>query len=138
MIRRATNKDIDQLVHLFDLYRQFYNQESNQASAKAFIRECLEKNESTVFVADPEDNSDNLAGFVQLYPSFTSIGLKKTWILNDLFVHHQYRKSGFGEKLILAASTYSQESGARSLMLQTAKTNEVAQKLYEKLGWVRG
>ena len=33
-------------------------------------------------------------GFVQLYPTFTSIGAKRAWVLNDLFVVPEARRRG--------------------------------------------
>lgn len=42
-----------------------------------------------------------------------------------------------GQKLIGAAVEFSKQNGATSLSLQTAADNFSAQKLYEKLGWVK-
>ena len=39
--------------------------------------------ESVVFIAFDEINP---IGFVQLYPSFSSLSMKKSWVLNDLYV----------------------------------------------------
>lgn len=137
MIRKATIEDLKQLTVLFDLYRQFYKQETNLQAAEQFLLQRLQNEESVIFVAESEESSKKLQGFVQLYPSFTSIGLKRSWILNDLYVDPAARGQGIGEKLLRAAESFSSESGARNLMLQTARTNETAQRLYEKLGWMR-
>ena len=47
------------------------------------------------------------------------------------------RGRGVGEALMDAARTLALSNGAAELMLQTARTNATAQRLYEKLGWVR-
>lgn len=133
MIRKATLQDLAELTRLLDLYRQFYGQASDHASIKRFVQERLEKGDSTIFVADTE--GVRLGGFTQLYPSFTTIGLQRIWILNDLFVDPTFRSQGFGEGLIKAAVDFSKASGARNLSLQTALTNTPAKKLYERLGW---
>ena len=61
--------------------------------------------------------------------------MKKQWVLNDLYVRMEERKSGAGEKLMRTAMEFGLRDGSRGLTLQTAVTNIPAQKLYEKLGW---
>ena len=45
-IARVARKDTDDLVPLFDGYRQFYGQRSDPASARAFLSERIERDES--------------------------------------------------------------------------------------------
>ena len=92
----------------------------------------MERNESVIFVAEKEGH---LVGFTQLYPLFSSTMMKTQWILNDLFVRKEERKSGAGEKLMKTAMEFGLKDGSRGLSLQTAVTNATAQRLYEKLGW---
>lgn len=134
MIRQATLDDVQELATLFDLYRQFYKQESDLHAAASFLKERILNNESVVFIAEDEI-SKRIIGFTQLYPGFSSIGLKRSWILNDLYVKNENRKQGMAEKLLIEATAFSRKSGARSIMLQTALANSPAQRLYEKLGW---
>ena len=98
IIIEGTINKLDELTILFDLYRQFYRQPSNIVETKLFLNERMSKKESIIFVSK-EDN-DSLSGFVQLYPIFTSVGLKRCWILNDLFVKADHRKKGIARKLI--------------------------------------
>ena len=49
-----------------------------------------------VFMAFEEGNP---VGFVQLYPSFSSVSMVRSWVLNDLYVKESARKKGFGEEL---------------------------------------
>jgi len=134
-IRAATISDLAQLAPLFDGYRQFYQQPTDVEGATEFLRARLKNQESVIFVSF--DEQEKLTGFVQLYPSFSSVGMRTTWVLNDLFVSPAYRKMKYGEALLLRAMEFSRESGARNLSLQTALTNANAQALYEKLGWKR-
>ena len=131
----ATMKELDQLAALFDGYRQFYKQPSDLDAAKAFLEARIKNQESVIFVATV--TPDTLAGFVQLYPSFSSIAMTTTWILNDLFVAPEFRQKKIGEALIAESVKFSKASGARNLSLQTALTNTSAQRLYEKMGWRR-
>ena len=48
IIRRATIEDLSQLAQLFDAYRQFYEQASDTALARAFIAERMNKQESVI------------------------------------------------------------------------------------------
>lgn len=133
-VRQATIADLDTLVPLFDAYRQFYGQPSNPAAARTFLKDRLEHQQSVILLAR-EDGRD--VGFAQLYPSFSSVRLSRTFILNDLFVTPEARASGFGRILLDAACTYGRQIGAARLSLSTAADNANAQSLYERAGWTR-
>ena len=132
-LTRATREDLIDLSVMFDQYRQFYGQTADLASAVIFLTERLKNDESMVFIARGNDGSP--LGFTQLYPSFSSVRLRRTWILNDLFVVETARRRGVAEALLKRAAEFARETGARGLMLQTAADNIPAQYLYEKLGW---
>ena len=100
--------------------------------ALIFIRERLEKEDSIIFVAV---HRKRMAGFIQLYPSYSSISMKRAWILNDLYVIPEARQEGVGQKLISAAIHLCEKTNANSLSLQTAPDNDRARKLYEKNGF---
>ena len=129
---QATIKDLESLSNLFNLYRLFYQQESDLEGAKAYIKERIENKESVLFVVKDEQN---YVGFIQLYPTFSSISMKRAWILNDLYVDEKARKQGVGELLLHKAKEYAIETGAKYLSLSTAKDNYSAQRLYEKNGY---
>ncbi|MEO1437962.1 MAG: GNAT family N-acetyltransferase [Bacteroidota bacterium] len=131
-VSKATLDDLEVVATLFDQYRVFYKQESNLAKAKAFIKARLERSESVIFLAYWEDQP---AGFTQLYPFFTSVGLATKWILNDLYVHASFRRRGVAMRLMLEAMDFAKISGAASISLETASDNHGAQRLYETLGW---
>jgi ribosomal protein S18 acetylase RimI-like enzyme len=134
-IVRAASKDLDDLVPLFDGYRQFYGQRSDEAAARAFLTERIERGESVIYLAYLSQRE--AAGFTQLYPSFSSVSLKPLWILNDLFVRSDIRRGGVGRALLDRARQDAVESGAKGLILSTAVTNKPAQTLYESCGWQR-
>jgi GNAT superfamily N-acetyltransferase len=133
-IRKATVADLDSLVPLFDAYRQFYKQVADEEGARKFLAERLEAEESVVFLAFEEERA---VGFTQLYPIFSSVGMRRSWLLNDLYVAAVARKKGVGERLLEAAKAWGRETGASWMMLETAADNDPAQALYEKNGWER-
>jgi ribosomal protein S18 acetylase RimI-like enzyme len=131
----ATLKNIEELTQLFDLYRQFYQEEPNLEKSKNFIRERLINKDSKIYMAC--DDNDRGLGFVQLYPLFCSIACEKIWLLNDLFVSQSKRQSGIGRLLMKTAANFVQENGGKRVDLATAKSNLMAQRLYESLGYIR-
>lgn len=133
-IRKASIEDIDQLSSLFNLYRMFYRQPSDEAACKQFLEERLQQNQSVIFIAVKDDA---VVGFIQFYPLFSSVGLQKTWLLNDVYVHEKERQQGIAKKLLDAAKQFGKETGAGWLLLQTANDNYIAQIVYEKNGWER-
>ena len=130
---RATLDHLDLLVPLFDGYRRFYGQPSEPERCRAFLYERLDHAESVIFLALLNDAG---AGMTQLYPSFSSVSLRRLWILNDLYVATTARRLGVGAALLDRARDWALETQAKGLILQTAVDNP-AQHLYEALGWQR-
>ena len=137
-IRRATLADVELVAPQFDLYRQFYQQTPNPELARQFITERLQRNESVIFVAvDDESTPQRAAGFVQLYPLFSSTQGRPMWLLNDLYVSALYRRNGVGRRLMEKAKDHAVSTGACVMELVTAANNRTAQTLYEKVGYKR-
>jgi ribosomal protein S18 acetylase RimI-like enzyme len=131
-IVRAEPGHLPALSPLFDQYRVFYEQKSDLMGASLFLEARMKASESVILLCFLEKTA---VGFVQLYPFFTSVGLKRTWVLNDLYVGPEWRKSGIGKALLVAARDYGISTGAAWLLLQTAANNFAGQALYEKCGW---
>lgn len=134
LIRHANLGDLEQLVGLFELYREFYKKPGQETEARVFLHERLARNESVVFVA--ERNDGKLIGFAQLYPSFTSLGLRRAWVLNDLYVIEDARRTKVASRLMAEVHAYARLTKAAYIQLETAKDNIKAQKLYASLGYV--
>lgn len=130
--RKATIEDIDAVSVLFDQYRIFYKQSSDLQGAKQFLTDRMQKNESVIFVVLLDGK---IVGFAQLYPVFSSVGMKPAWLLNDLFVAAESRGSGAADALLKAAQQMGADTGSCWLLLQTAINNHRAQRVYERNGW---
>jgi len=127
----------------------FYDQPTDLNGAREYIRERMERNESVILIAESEVDaekgdeyslkykslSSELGGFVQLYPSFSSVSMRPIWVLNDLYVHADHRQRGIARKLLQAARLWGDESGAVRIVLSTAISNKKAQALYESEGY---
>jgi GNAT superfamily N-acetyltransferase len=133
-IRRASETDLPTAAALFDGYRQFYGQAADYTLAEAFLRDRFANHDSVLFLAVEPGSSEGV-GFVQLYPSFSSVAVRRIWILNDLFVAPKMRRKGVGRALLEAARDFAASTGARRVVLSTAATNHEARALYESCGY---
>jgi GNAT superfamily N-acetyltransferase len=135
-ILRAGVEHIALVAPLFDCYRQFYKQEPDLPGATAFLTQRLNHQQSVVFLAVDEDAAPSTGvGFVQLYPSFSSVRMKPILVLNDLFVRQEARHRRVARLLMDAALTLARSTGAARLVLATAKDNLAARSLYLSLGY---
>lgn len=132
--KQASIEDLDAIAVLFNEYRIFYDQPSDLEGARQYLFDRLVSRESIIFIA-LENNSNRPIGFTQLYPSFSSISMRRSLILNDLYVQNSFRKNGAGRMLLDAAKTYAIQTQVKGLELSTAMTNNAAQKLYECYGY---
>ena len=106
-IRIAINEDLQSLTPLFDEYRKSLGQDSRLADCKEFIESRLLENDSVIFIAFLMDTP---VGFIQLYPSFSSLLLKPLWYFDDLFVAEPYRKRGIGTEQVKKAKELADET----------------------------
>jgi len=133
-VKQATMENIEEIVEIFNEYRIFYKQEPNMNEAKKFLFDRFEHLESVIFIAI-EMESNKIIGFTQLYPTFSSVSMKRSYTLNDLYVKENYREKGAGKLLLEKAKSYAIMTNAKGIGLSTAIDNENAQKLYEKNGY---
>ena len=130
-IRQATPEDVPYLALLFNSYRVFYGKTPDIGAAAQFLNDRLVRHESEIFVAV---EGDTIAGFMQLYPLFSSTRMKRLWLLNDLFVSEEYRGQGFSKALIEQAKELCRQTGACGFTLETGKDNIIGNQLYQQVG----
>jgi len=123
-----------EVARLFDAYRCWYGKESDPEGARHFISQRLRLNEAEIFFARRKEKA---VAFAQLYPMFTSVGMGRVWILNDLFVDESARRSGVGTMLLETVTEFAKQLGAVRLQLETWPSNTAAIAAYEALGWKR-
>ena len=133
-VERAGISQIEPAIELFEGYLRFYRKPAPRDAVREFIEARLRRRDSVIFLAWLDDSA---LGFVQLYPSFASLSLAPSWILNDLYVDPLARGRGVGEALMQAARELGIANGAAEIFLQTARDNVTAQRLYERLGYQR-
>ncbi len=131
--RAIDKKDLELVANLLDGYRVYYKKDSDYEGAKAFLSQRIQQQDSKIYVAETKPGT--LAGFVQLYPLFSSTRMKKLWLLNDLFVAPAFRGQRVSVGLINKAKELVQTSGACGMFLETEKTNKIGNSLYPSVGF---
>lgn len=132
-IIQANTEHIDQVVDLFDAYRVWYRKPSDKISGKAFILDRMNGKESIIYACETEEGT--LVGFTQLYPIFSSTRMKRMWLLNDLFVHPDFRGKGISKMLINQAKELAKSNQACGILLETETTNDIGNRLYPQEGF---
>ncbi len=130
----ADSSCLPELSNLFNQYRIFYGEETNLQGSTDFLKSRFENKDSIIMIA--QENSQ-IGGFIQLYPSFSSVGMQRIWILNDLFVGIKFRRKKFARSLMEEARKYAKETGVLRIDLATQVSNLFAQNLYESMGYIR-
>ncbi|QLG89340.1 GNAT family N-acetyltransferase [Chitinibacter bivalviorum] len=142
-ISNASILDLDDLAPLFVAYRQFYIDHSLQYAqcpqspeeARAFLAERLVLGDSRLYIAR---NAENQAiGFAQVFMSFSSMVLCRSWVLNDLFVSPDSRGQKIGEALLAHVELEAKATGVAILTMETSPENVHAHRLYQQMGYVR-
>ena len=134
-IVQATLEHLDQLTPLFIKYRELFGQVAYPESSRKFLSTRISRKESVIYLAMPDDE-ERILGFCQLYPSYSSLSLKRVWILNDIYVCEEARRQLVADHLIQAATKKAKETQAIRMRVSSSINNDVAHKLYESLGFV--
>ncbi|UVJ43479.1 GNAT family N-acetyltransferase [Pseudomonas sp. LS1212] len=134
-IIQATLEHLDLIAPLFVKYREFYGELAYPDSSRAFLEKRLRRKESVIYLALSDDDDSRLLGFCQLYPSFSSLSLKRVWILNDIFVAEDARRQLVADHLIKTAKKMAKETQAVRMRVSTSSNNDAAQKTYESIGF---
>lgn len=134
-IVQATLDHLDMLTPLFVKYREFYGMLPYPESSRKFLEKRLSRKESVIYLALPDDGDDRILGFCQLYPSFSSLSLKRVWILNDIYVSEDARRQLVADHLLQHARQMARDTNAVRMRVSTSNNNEVAKKVYESIGF---
>jgi len=120
-IRRMTLDDIEQVVAIDQVSFELPWPE------RTFRYEVAENSVSRPWVVD-------VAGRV--------VAMIVVWLIIDeahvatFATHPDFRRQGFGEKLLVHALKTAKEEGALTAMLEVRPSNDAAQEMYRKLGFI--
>ncbi|MGX9462466.1 GNAT family N-acetyltransferase [Shewanella sp. A14] len=107
-IRLASSIDLEPLTLLFDQYRQQLLQPSDYQACHRFLTCRLDENDSIIFVSIRDEE---MVGFVQLYPSYSSLLLAPVWYLEDMFVKPLYEQEDIIGQMCQKAQLLAQSAG---------------------------
>lgn len=134
-IREATMSDIKPLAKLFHAYRLLsvsLENTGSEQSSENWLTERIKEKEAIFLIAI---RGQDLLGFATLYQGFSSVSLKKYWLLNDLYVVNNARGLGIGSSLLSEVEAFSIATRSKGVELETSIDNLSAQSLYEQIGY---
>ncbi|MFJ5758824.1 GNAT family N-acetyltransferase [Neobacillus sp. NPDC093182] len=131
-IRQAAIQDLSKIVPIFDSYREYFKQQKDPVMVEQFLFEKFEHMESVIFIAQHEDE---VVGFAQLYPVFSSLTLQRVWLLNDFFIAEEFRGSGVGTQLFAKVKEFTLLTKSKGIELSVEHTNKKAWAFWEKQGF---
>jgi ribosomal protein S18 acetylase RimI-like enzyme len=133
-VRTATPADLDAVAPLFDAYRRFFTEKPDLPVSRAFLAERLERNESVVLAAF---DGGEAAGFLQLYPLFSSWYCRRQWFLSDLYVAEAFRGRRIGRRLVEACIDFAGKTQARAVLVELPFSEPHLVKFYGELGFAK-
>jgi GNAT superfamily N-acetyltransferase len=75
-------------------------------------------------------------GFVNLYPSYSTLALQRLWILNDLGVSSHFRRKGVSKALVYKVQEFAKETNASRIKLKTGIKNTTAKNIYKSMNFI--
>ena len=133
-IARATLADAAAIAPLFDAYRAFFTKGNRLDESRGFLEERLARDEAVIFLA--RDGRD-AAGFIALYPLWSSWHCRRIWFLSDLYVKEDARKRGIGRQLVERVIEHARETNAASIMVELPRREPHLEEFYRRIGFGR-
>ena len=134
IVIESSRKYLTQLAKLVDEYRSFYNFEHSPGETEDFLLGLMDREDAVTFIA-LDETTDTVMGFANLYPCYSTLALKRLWILNDIGVSKEFRGQGISKALIEKVMIFAKETGAVRVELKTDKANNLAINLYKSVGF---
>lgn len=122
------------LAGLLDAYRVSCGLPTNLPAAEHFLFERLINHESFIYLAWHEETR-TAAGFVQLYPGFSSLLLQPVWTMSNVYVQPEFRRQGVARHVVQAALAMVRERGDWGVELGVQPDQQAAQAFCQALGF---
>ncbi|MCA2014769.1 GNAT family N-acetyltransferase [Vibrio tritonius] len=107
---------------LFNDYRIFHQQKSDLSQAEQYLTARLMKQESIMFLATSPAKEP--LGFVQLYPTYSSVTAGRILLLSDLYVSPNARRQGVATALLQRVKDHAADIHAQRVVLLSNKCEE--------------
>jgi GNAT superfamily N-acetyltransferase len=119
-------------------YCDFYEAAPSDDDLLALSRALIADSEREGVQLLARDDDGERIGFATIFWSWSTVSACRIGVMNDLFVAPAARGGGVAEALIAACVEECRGRGAAKLSWQTARDNERAQRVYERIGGKRG
>lgn len=129
----VTESELDELLPLMRGYCVFYETDPPDEALLELSRWLLAHPEDGVQVL-ARDQDGEAVGFSTVYWTWRTMHASRLAVLEDLFVAPRARGAGVADALIEDARARARARGARDLTWQTAKSNQRAQAVYDRIG----
>ncbi len=131
-VRPIRAEELEQALPLISGYQRFYLAVPDDQRNRAFFRRFVAPSDDGLLLGAWDEGE--LVGFGTIYWTHSSTRAADVALMNDLFVSPAARGTGAGRALIEACAAAARERGCAHLEWFTATDNEVAQRLYERMG----
>ena len=132
-IETVTRATFEAVLPLIAEYQRFYRAQPDAARNREHFSQFLEDHRRGIlFIA--RDAKAKVLGFATLYFFLSSVQARTQCILNDLYTVPEVRGQGIGRALIEHCRRHARQLGFDQLTWQTERSNETAQRLYDRLG----
>jgi GNAT superfamily N-acetyltransferase len=119
-------------VDLFEQYRVHYGQPADAARSEAWLVEATTTGPMRAYLARVDGAAAGIC-LIAICPASLTLG--EFWMVRDVFVAPQWRRSGIATALLDVVGAAATERGALRLTLQTEDDNAAALRLYERHGF---
>jgi GNAT superfamily N-acetyltransferase len=134
VIATVTEADLPELLPLMRGYCDFYEVNPSDDELLAMSRELLASPELDGVQLIARDEAGRAVGFATIFWTWSTLSASRIAVMNDLFVSADARGAGTADALIAACVERARAHGATSLDWQTARDNERARKVYDRVG----
>jgi GNAT superfamily N-acetyltransferase len=136
-IEAVTEADLDELLPLMRAYCDFYEVAPSDEALTGLALTLLDEPDLEGVQLIARDDDAQALGFATIFWSWSTLSAARIGVMNDLFVSPAGRGAGVADALIAACVDRARERGATSVKWQTAKDNERAQAVYDRVGGER-
>ncbi len=127
-IKVANALFIEELLPLFVDYAKISNIYRTKESYRQFITQQLKNEKALILMAFIDHRP---VAFLQISKAYSTLAMKQTWLLNDLFVSFEFRRKKVATQMLQHLIAIAKAEKVFSIKLTTEQSNQAAIALYQ-------
>lgn len=132
---RNNSRDMDDMLHMLDLYMQDPMGASGKLSEK-LAKENIERlKQQSNYVFFLVKFNGVIAGVANCFVNFSTFKAKQLINIHDFAVDPKFRRKGIGEAMMQKIISYAKDNDYCKITLEVRNDNLGAQNLYKKTGF---